>query len=115
MSAYLPVALYGCGSIVEVQPLQDGILAESLLDVEHGLLQLPLALQRSFPGLALPFLLLVIGKEVQLYRSPLLLQKHFAIFVNHIIGGEIEPAHQKMGVGDAVEERQYCFGDDACR
>ena len=66
MSSYGLIPLTGSGPLLQVHPLEDGVLAELLLDPQHGLLNLPL------PGMGglvrlLPLLLGgVVGEQIQL-------------------------------------------------
>ena len=62
------VALFGRRAILQVHPLEDGVLAVPLLDAQHGLLELPLP---SVGGLIrlLPLLPLgIVGEQGQLLR-----------------------------------------------
>lgn len=38
-----PVALPGGGPLLQIQPLEDGVLAVAFLDAQHDLLELPLS------------------------------------------------------------------------
>ena len=62
------VTLPGGGPLLQIQPLEDGVLAVALLDAQHGLLELPLP---SVGGLIrlLPLLPLgIVGEQGQLLR-----------------------------------------------
>lgn len=60
MSSYGLIPLTGSGPLLQVHPLEDGVLAELLLDPQHGLLNLPL------PGMGglVRLLLLLLGGVV---------------------------------------------------
>lgn len=66
MPADLGVAIFGCSAFLQIHAFEDGVLAELLLDPQHGLLNLPL------PGMGglvrlLPLLLGgVVGEQIQL-------------------------------------------------
>ena len=62
------VALFGRGAILQVHPLEDGVLAVPLLDAQHGLLELPLPGMGSLVRLFLLFPGGVVGEQIHLLR-----------------------------------------------
>ena len=66
MPSYLPVALAGSGTLLEVQASQDGVLAETLLDGQLCFLHAPFLLTLLFLRSALFLQCLVVGEEVHL-------------------------------------------------
>ena len=72
MSTHLFVALLGCGTFLEVQASEDGILAETLLDFQLCLLHTTLFVKLGLFFLTLLFQSLVVGEEVKLLGSTIL-------------------------------------------
>ena len=66
MSSYLFVALYGGGTLVEVQAFENGVLAETLFDFQLGFLHTAFLVACSLFLLSLLLQCLVIGEEVEL-------------------------------------------------
>ena len=102
MSSYLTVTLNGRCSFVEIDAFEDGILAKHFLDVEHGLLHLPLAFQQV---LLLRFFFLrpdAVFKKIQLPGGfPPLLE---FLLRHHVVGGQRQAPNEQDGIGDAVEK-----------
>ena len=69
MSSYLLVAFDGRGTLLQIQPPKNSVLAILAFDAQQGLLH------PAFLGQCFPFSLLlrtegiIVGKEVQLYRN----------------------------------------------
>ena len=101
MSSYLFVAVAGGGALLEVEPLEDGILAEAFLDMQAGFLQAPFLVAGVGVGLALLLQGFVVGKEVELLRHLLL---GGTVLVDYMVGGEVEVADEQVGVDNAVKD-----------
>ena len=69
MAADLLVSFSGSGAFFQAHALYDSIFTELLFYGEHGRLKLSLFLQKGFLLQALPFQLLIVGKQVQLFES----------------------------------------------
>ena len=96
-----PVALPGRGALLQVHPLEDGVLAVPLLDTQHGLLEL------SLPGVGglvrlLPYLSGgVVGEQVQLFR---LVPFGGLRLVQQLVGADAQAANQQVFVRNPVVE-----------
>ena len=77
MSSYLFVTFLGCGSFLEVQASEDGVLSETLFDLQLGLLHTAFFIKLGLLFLPLFLQGLVVGEEIKLLGSTILLQ-HFS-------------------------------------
>ena len=71
VTTYLRITLYRCGAIGKVQPLEYGILAKCLFNVQHGLLHTPFTFKALTLCSTLTLQLLIIGKQVELHYPTL--------------------------------------------
>ena len=74
MSSNLLVAVFGRSTFLVVESLEDGVLAETLLDAEHGFLHSALLVEGGLLLLLLSLEFLVVGKEVELDGLMLILR-----------------------------------------
>ena len=81
------------GTILQVHPLEDGVLAVPLFDSQHGLLELPLSGVGGFICLLLLLLSGVVGKQVQLLRRLLL---PGAGLIQQPVGADTQAADQQV-------------------
>ena len=103
MASYLFVAFLGGGTLLEVQPSEDGVLAVTLFDLQlcflhptffvaFGLFLLLLFLQRF-----------IIRKEIQLLGDISIGSDRRLRY--HMIRGQVQPANQQVWIHTTVEER----------
>ena len=96
MPSDLPVPLPGGGALQIAAAVQDGVLAEFLLDAQHGLLKPALPLQLAFLLLNLPLPRLNAVEEVELGRRFRLLPG--LVLAHQPVGGDGESADGQLGV-----------------
>ena len=101
MSSNLLVAVFGRSAFLVVEALEDGVLAETLLDAEHGFLHSALLVEGGLLLLLLSLEFLVVGEEVELDGLVVLVGLRFFY---DIVGRDVDSAHQQVGIDDAVEE-----------
>ena len=99
------VSLPGCGAVLQIQSFEDGILAKTLFDVQHGFLEFSLPCMGSVSLFFLLFLCRVVRKQVNLLRQIL---RHRRL-VQQVIGAEGQPTGQQGFIYDPVIQAGGCL------
>ena len=102
MPSDLPVPLSCRCAILQVHSLEDGVFSISLCDMQHGLLYSFFLGQLLFFLLVFGFQSGIVGKKVKLLELPL--GGGGRGFLDHMIGGDVQPPDQKIFVNDPVEQ-----------
>lgn len=105
MASDLIVSLLGCGAVLQIQPFEDGVLAKTLFDAQHGFLEFSLPCIGSVSLFFLLFLCRVVRKQVDLLRQIL---RHRRL-VQQVIGAESQPAGQQGFIYDPVIQAGGCL------
>lgn len=108
MPSDLLVSLFGRGTLVEVQPSENGVFAVSLLDFQLRLLDATLLGESRF----LPVDGLVVGEEVELFGRR---GQREAVLVDDVAGRQVEPSYQQISVHDALVELYDGVSDELRR
>ena len=85
------ISLPGSGPLLQVHPLEDGVLAIPLLDAQHGLLELPLPGVGGLIRLLPRFSGGVVGEQIQLLR---LVPPGGLRLVQQLVGADAQAAEQ---------------------
>ena len=102
MSPYLLIALLGSSPLLEVQSSEDGVLSETLFNLQLRLLHTTFLLEPSLFLLALFVSGLIIRKQVELLWF--FLPDGKRVLRHHMISRQVQPSNEQVRIDDAIEE-----------